>query len=284
MTVSSSPHDTSAILSSSPLSPSRNCLLSVPLLLILLATQERGRAKAAGMGNLQTLKSVLLKCYPEQRPGAQTLEVTPLSPHGCWINLAIDHISECCLSLSAAMVSAAFSGALARKPTTELAPCATIVCEPEKATIASPLHPAVLLDPDPLLCHAHRILTLSCVMHAANAAFWKYSEGERKQVPGQDIRLVSALESFAWVRTRHTVEGETDHLSVTRGSLRTGFIPLGLGGLSILVCMCEWLEWTRARAPPSLDCGTRVGPAVLWWSSYSLWWPSSEGSCHWGFI
>ena len=110
MTVSISPHDTSAILSSSPLSPSRNCLLSVPLLLILLATQERGRAKAAGMGNLQTLKSVLLKCYPEQRPGTQTLEVTPLNPQGCWINLVIDHISKCCMSLSAATVSATLSG------------------------------------------------------------------------------------------------------------------------------------------------------------------------------
>ena len=58
------------------------------------------------------------------------------------------------------------------------------------------------------------------------------------------------------VRTRHTVEGETDHLSVTKGSLRSGFAPLGSGGLSILVCVCvsDWRErepvlhspWTTA--------------------------------------
>ena len=70
------------------------------------------------------------------------------------------------------------------------------------------------------------------------------AEGEWKQVPGQDLRLVSALGTSAHVRTRHTVDGETDHLSVTKGSLRSGFAPLGSGGLSILVCVCvsDWRE------------------------------------------
>ena len=34
-------------------------------------------------GKNKTWKSVLCKSYPEQRPGAQTLEVTPLSLHQC---------------------------------------------------------------------------------------------------------------------------------------------------------------------------------------------------------
>ena len=34
------------------------------------------------LGKNKTRKSVLYKIYPEQRPGAQTLEVT-LSPHQC---------------------------------------------------------------------------------------------------------------------------------------------------------------------------------------------------------
>ena len=33
--------------------------------------------------NLKTQMSVFYKSYPEQRPGAQTLEATPLSPHWC---------------------------------------------------------------------------------------------------------------------------------------------------------------------------------------------------------
>ena len=37
----------------------------------------------------KTWTSVLYKSCPEQRPGAQTLEATPLSLHQCRINLAI---------------------------------------------------------------------------------------------------------------------------------------------------------------------------------------------------
>ena len=81
--------------------------------------------------------------------------------------------------------------------------------------------------------------TLTWAVALAHTASRTDSEGEWKQVPGQDVRLVSAQGTSAQVRTRHTVEGETDHLSVTKGSLRSGFAPLGSGGLSILVCVCE---------------------------------------------
>ena len=42
----------------------------------------------------KTWKSVWRKSYPEQRPGAPTLEATPLSPHWCSINLAIPHLPK----------------------------------------------------------------------------------------------------------------------------------------------------------------------------------------------
>ena len=43
-------------------------------------------------GKNQTWKCVLYKSYREQRPGAQTLEATPLSLHWCWISPAILHL------------------------------------------------------------------------------------------------------------------------------------------------------------------------------------------------
>ena len=83
-----------------------------------------------------------------------------------------------------------------------------------------------------------QIQTLTRAMALAHATSRMDSEGEWKQVPGQDVRLVSAPETSAQVWTCYMAEGETDHLLVTKGSLRSGFAPLGLGGLSILVCVC----------------------------------------------
>ena len=76
-----------------------------------------------------------------------------------------------------------------------------------------------------------QIQTLPQAMLAlAHTASRTDSEGEWKQVPRQDVGLVSAPGT-----SHHMAEGATDHLSVTKGSFRSGFAPLGLGGLSILV-------------------------------------------------
>ena len=37
-------------------------------------------------------------------------------------------------------------------------------------------------------------------------------------------------------------KGENNHLSVTRGSLRIGFVSLGWGGLSCYVYVNDWSE------------------------------------------
>ena len=101
---------------------------------------------------------------------------------------------------------------------------------------------------DRQIAHARpfcRILTLTWAIPTRLTPLPKGTQKEEeKQVPGWDARLVSALGTFARVRTRHTAEGETDHFSVTKGSLRTGVVSLGSVGLSILVCMCvgDWRE------------------------------------------
>ena len=54
-------------------------------LVILLAQLLRQElcllGEGGGQGKNKTWESVLYKSYPEPRPGAQTLEVMPLSPH-----------------------------------------------------------------------------------------------------------------------------------------------------------------------------------------------------------
>jgi len=79
------------------------------------------------------------------------------------------------------------------------------------------------------------------------------SEGEQKQVPGQDVRWVSALGTSAQVRTGHTTEAEPDHLPVTGGSLRIGFVPLG--GLLIPVCCGCVLVLNKRPLSTILDYG-----------------------------
>ena len=78
---------------------------------------------------------------------------------------------------------------------------------------------------------------------SAHAASWTDS-GEQKRVPGQHVRRVSVPGKFDRVRTHRMVEGGPDHLPVTGESLRIGFVPLR--GLSILVCVGEWLSWEPA--------------------------------------
>lgn len=111
-------------------------------------------------------------------------------------------------------------GALAGKPTTELASCAIVVGEPGEATVAG-LGDRWIVRTG----HFCRIQTLTRAVALAHTASRTDSEGEWKQVPGKDGRLLSAPGTSAQVRNHHTAEGETDHLSVTKGSLRSGFAP-----------------------------------------------------------
>ena len=99
--------------------------------------RERGILGLLAWENLETWRSVLYKSYPEQRPGAQTLEVTPLSPHRYWIKLAILHlwgpfVSFCCHGFCSIF------WCIGQEADNQAGPlCHTIVGEPGRAMVTS---------------------------------------------------------------------------------------------------------------------------------------------------
>ena len=118
----------SYVLASCPASLLRALLISFAFVIFLPSFLGRNAAcsrKGEGWGCLprknKTWKSASYKSYPERRPGAQTLEATPLSRHQCCINLAIPHlrvpfVSFCCHGFWVSATKAASPPAIIAAP------------------------------------------------------------------------------------------------------------------------------------------------------------------------